>query len=77
MPTRASKWRCRAKWARACFVTRSRIARSSSRFASATDLKQLKIGISLNHGGISGQGNPTGVADIELTDETRDSKCSR
>ncbi|HEY3394502.1 MAG TPA: fibronectin type III domain-containing protein, partial [Lacipirellulaceae bacterium] len=35
------------------------------------DLPQLKIGISLNHGGISGQGNPTGVADIRLNQAQR------
>ncbi|MCI0333354.1 MAG: cellulase family glycosylhydrolase [Planctomycetes bacterium] len=35
------------------------------------DLDQLKFGISLNHGGISGQGNPTGVKNIELTDDGR------
>jgi hypothetical protein len=35
------------------------------------DLGQLKLGISLNHGGISGQGNPSGADDIKLTDERR------
>lgn len=34
-------------------------------------LKQLKIGISLNHGGIAGKNNPTGAPDIELTSEQR------
>jgi mannan endo-1,4-beta-mannosidase len=35
------------------------------------DLKQLKLGISLNHGGIAGRNNPTGAKDIELSDEKR------
>jgi hypothetical protein len=41
------------------------------RLRGRSDLKPLKIGISLNHGGISGQGNPTGIDDIELTEEQR------
>ena len=32
---------------------------------------QLKLGISLNHGGIAGKRNPTGANDVELTDEKR------
>jgi hypothetical protein len=35
------------------------------------NLDPLKIGISLNHGGISGQGNPTGAPEIKLSDESR------
>ena len=35
------------------------------------DLKQLKLGISLNHGGIAGRNNPTGAKDIQLSDEKR------
>jgi hypothetical protein len=35
------------------------------------DLKQLKIGISLNHNKISGQGNPNGEDDIQLSDDQR------
>jgi hypothetical protein len=34
-------------------------------------LEQLRLGISLNHGGISGQGNPTGAENINLTEESR------
>jgi hypothetical protein len=34
-------------------------------------LKQLKVGISLNHGGIAGSNNPTGVPDIQLSDDER------
>jgi hypothetical protein len=34
-------------------------------------LSQLKLGISLNHSGISGQGNPTGATPIKLTDASR------
>jgi hypothetical protein len=37
-----------------------------------TELKQLKVGISLNHGGIAGRGNPTGAPDIRLSNEGRD-----
>jgi hypothetical protein len=33
--------------------------------------KNLKLGISLNHSGIAGEGNPTGVADIRLSEDTR------
>lgn len=36
-----------------------------------TDLKQMKLGISLNHGGIAGKGNPTGAKEIFLSDRTR------
>jgi mannan endo-1,4-beta-mannosidase len=36
------------------------------------DLRQLKVGISLNHGGIAGRNNPTGAKDIELSDEKRE-----
>jgi hypothetical protein len=35
------------------------------------DLPRLKIGVSLNHHGISGQGNPTGVEDIKLNETKR------
>jgi hypothetical protein len=35
------------------------------------NLKQLKIGISLNHDGIAGRGNPNGAADIQLNDDQR------
>jgi hypothetical protein len=41
------------------------------RLRERSELKQLKIGISLNHGGIAGRGNPTGAADIRLSDEAR------
>ena len=41
------------------------------RLRERPNLKQLKIGISLNHGGISGQGNPTGVEDIVLDGNQR------
>ena len=41
------------------------------RLRERTELKQLKVGISLNHSGIAGEGNPTGVADIELNDAQR------
>ena len=41
------------------------------RLRARPDLKQLKIGISLNHSGISGQNNPTGADDIELDGEQR------
>ncbi|HEX2475320.1 MAG TPA: cellulase family glycosylhydrolase [Lacipirellulaceae bacterium] len=34
-------------------------------------LPQLKIGVSLNHHGISGQGNPNGADDITLNDDER------
>jgi mannan endo-1,4-beta-mannosidase len=34
-------------------------------------LKQLKLGISLNHGGIAGARNPTGAKDLSLSDEKR------
>jgi hypothetical protein len=34
-------------------------------------VERLKIGISLNHNGISGKGNPTGAPDIQLTDADR------
>jgi mannan endo-1,4-beta-mannosidase len=35
------------------------------------DLVQLKLGISLNHGGIAGKGNPSGAKDIQLTEDKR------
>jgi hypothetical protein len=35
------------------------------------DLRGIKVGISLNHGGISGQNNPTGAEDVQLTDKSR------
>jgi hypothetical protein len=41
------------------------------RLRDRADLKQLKVGISLNHTGIAGEGNPTGAPDIELTDAQR------
>jgi hypothetical protein len=34
-------------------------------------LKQLKLGISLNHGGIAGKRNPTGAKDLQLSDDKR------
>lgn len=34
-------------------------------------VKQLKLGISLNHGGIAGRGNPTGSKDLSLSDDKR------
>jgi mannan endo-1,4-beta-mannosidase len=34
-------------------------------------LKQLKLGISLNHGGIAGARNPTGAKELSLSDEKR------
>jgi hypothetical protein len=34
-------------------------------------LKQLKLGISLNHGGIAGRGNPSGAKDPSLSDDKR------
>jgi hypothetical protein len=43
------------------------------RLRARPQLKQLKIGISLNHGGIAGRGNPTGVPDIKLNDDERKS----
>jgi mannan endo-1,4-beta-mannosidase len=36
-----------------------------------SDLKRLRLGVSLNHGGIAGQRNPTGAKDVQLTGETR------
>ncbi|MFL6544614.1 MAG: hypothetical protein ACJ8LM_05450, partial [Candidatus Udaeobacter sp.] len=36
-----------------------------------SELRQLKLGISLNHGGIAGQRNPTGAKNLELTGEKR------
>jgi mannan endo-1,4-beta-mannosidase len=33
--------------------------------------KQLKLGISFNHGGIAGKRNPTGVKDVQLSDDKR------
>jgi mannan endo-1,4-beta-mannosidase len=36
-----------------------------------SNLKQLKIGVSLNHSGIAGQNNPTGISDIQLNEEQR------
>lgn len=41
------------------------------RLRDHAELPQLKIGVSLNHSGIAGDGNPTGAADIELTDASR------
>jgi hypothetical protein len=41
------------------------------RLRDESALKRLKIGFSLNHGGIAGRGNPTGAPDIRLTDEGR------
>lgn len=41
------------------------------RLRERPELKQRKIGVSLNHSGIAGEGNPTGVADIELADASR------
>ncbi len=34
-------------------------------------LKHLKLGISLNHGGIAGRRNPTGAKDLALSDDKR------
>src|SRR5438128_9565877 len=34
-------------------------------------LKQLKLGISVNHGGIAGKGNPAGAKDVQLSDGKR------
>jgi hypothetical protein len=34
-------------------------------------LKHLKLGISLNHGGIAGKRNPSGAADVQLSDDKR------
>jgi hypothetical protein len=42
-----------------------------TRLRQRTDLKQLKLGISLNHSGIAGERNPTGALDIKLTDSAR------
>jgi hypothetical protein len=42
------------------------------RLRQRSKLKQLKIGISLNHGGIAGHGNPTGADDIRLSAPQRD-----
>jgi hypothetical protein len=36
-----------------------------------SDLRGIKVGISLNHGGISGQNNPTGAPDLQLDDDAR------
>lgn len=41
------------------------------RFRSRPELKNMKIGVSLNHNHVAGQKNPTGVKDIELTAEKR------
>ena len=41
------------------------------RLRERPDLKQLKLGISLNHGGIAGRGNPTGAPNIQLSDDAR------
>jgi hypothetical protein len=35
-------------------------------------LKQLRLGISLNHGGIAGRGHPTGAKEVLLSDDTRE-----
>ena len=46
--------------------------------ASDRDLKQLKLGISLNHGGIAGRGNPTGAKDDSSCRTTSSvSRCNR
>ena len=37
-----------------------------------SDLKQLKLGVSLNHGGIAGHNSPTGAKDIKLSDGNRE-----
>lgn len=39
------------------------------RLRSRPELKNMKIGVSLNHNHVAGQKNPTGVKDIELTAE--------
>jgi hypothetical protein len=41
------------------------------RLRERPELNYLKIGISLNHGGIAGRGNPTGAKDIQLTNNSR------
>jgi hypothetical protein len=41
------------------------------RLRERADLKQLKVGISLNHSGILGENNPTTDADISLSDTER------
>ncbi|MEX0641861.1 MAG: cellulase family glycosylhydrolase [Pirellulales bacterium] len=41
------------------------------RLRERPELKKLKIGISLNHGGIAGRGNPTGAKEIRLSDDMR------
>jgi hypothetical protein len=41
------------------------------RLRERRELKQLKLGVSFNHGGIAGRGNPTGAADIHLSDDGR------
>ena len=43
------------------------------RLRERPELKHMKIGISLNHSGIAGQGNPTGAKDIRLNDDQRQS----
>ena len=35
-------------------------------------MKNLKIGISLNHGGIAGEGNPVGTKDVQMSAEQRE-----
>ena len=41
------------------------------RLRERPELKQMKIGISLNHSGIAGRGNPTGAEDITLNEDQR------
>ncbi len=41
------------------------------RLRERPELKRLKIGISLNHGGIAGRGNPTGAKEVRLSDAMR------
>jgi hypothetical protein len=41
------------------------------RLRKRSNLTGLKIGISLNHGGIAGSSNPTGAPDIQLSDDGR------
>jgi hypothetical protein len=41
------------------------------RLRETASLEPLKIGFSLNHGGIAGERNPAGIDDIRLSDEKR------
>jgi hypothetical protein len=41
------------------------------RVRDQTRLKHLKLGISLNHGGIAGENNPTGAENLKLSEEGR------